>query len=92
MIDLREEMREDMMREAREEEFTDNLMSKDIDYFLEQVNAVEIVKEIQAIIKTAEHYGYERDDVIEYIKDNIWKKLDTELSKRTKPSLLIKMD
>ncbi len=71
MIDLREEMREDMMREAREEEFTDNLMSKDIDYFLEQVNAVEIVKEIQAIIKTAEHYGYERDDVIEYIKDNI---------------------
>ena len=71
MIDLREEMREDMLQEAREEEFTDNLMRKDIDYFLDQVNASEIIKEIEALIRTAEHYGYDRSDITDYIKDNI---------------------
>ena len=71
MIDLREEMREDMLQEAREEEFTCKRMREDVDYFLEQVNAVEIVKEIEALIKTAEHYGYYRSDIVEYIKDNI---------------------
>lgn len=70
-IDLKEEMREDILREAREEEFTCKQMSKDIDYFLEQVNAVEIIKEIESIIKTAVNYGYERSDIVDYIKDNI---------------------
>ena len=71
MIDLREEMREDMLQEAREEEFTEKCMRDDIDYFLEQVNAVEIIKEIEALIKTAEYYGYDRSDITDYIKDNI---------------------
>jgi hypothetical protein len=71
MIDLKEEMRNDMLQEAREEEFTYKRMSEDVDYFLEQVNAVEIIKEIQSVIKTAELYGYYRSDIIEYINDNI---------------------
>lgn len=71
MIDLREEMREDMLQEAREEEFTCKHMREDIDYFLDQVNAVEIIKEIEALIKTAVYYGYDRRDIVEYIEDNI---------------------
>ena len=71
MIDLKEEMREDIMREAREEEFTCKQMCEDIDYFLEQVNAVEIVKDIEALIVIAESYGYDKSDIVNYIKDNI---------------------
>ena len=70
-IDLKEQMREDMMREAREEEFTCKQMRDDIDYFLEQVNLVEIIKEIEALIIMAESYGYGRSDITDYIKDNI---------------------
>ena len=84
MIDLREEMREDMMREAREEEFTYKQMRDDFDFFMETSNGNEIIKSINSLINVACQFGYERDDVIEYIKDNIWEKLDTELSKKTK--------
>jgi len=71
MIDLREEMREDMMREAREEEFTYKQMRDDFDFFMETSNGNEIIKSINSLINVACQFGYERDDVIEYIKDNI---------------------
>ncbi len=71
MIDLKEEMREDMMREAREEEFTCKQMREDFDFFMEISNGNEIIKSINSLINVACQFGYERDDVIEYIKDNI---------------------
>ena len=71
MIDLREEMREDMLQEAREEEFTYSKMRDDFDFFMETTNGNEIIKSINSLINVACKFGYERDDVIEYIKDNI---------------------
>ena len=67
MINLKEEMREDMMREAREEEFTCKQMREDFDFFMGN----KIIKSINSLINVACLFGYERDDVIEYIKDNI---------------------
>gem|GEM_PF-5684907 len=70
-IDLKQEMLEDLLCEAREEELREIDMRNDFDSFITYSNGIEIVKSIESLIRVADSYGYSRDDIIEYITENV---------------------
>lgn len=70
-MDMREEMRRDMLQEAIEEQFYDKHMREDFDYFIDNTNASDIIIEIEKLYRIADEYGYDRGDITNYIKDNI---------------------
>ena len=70
-IDLKQEMQEDLLREAREEELREIDMRSDFDSFITYSNGIDMLDIIESLIKSAIHYGYSRDDIIEYITENV---------------------
>ena len=71
MIDFIEEMREDMMREAREESLCEKQMRDDFDFFIETQDTLPIIKDIQRLIKIADEYGHNRDNIVEWLMEYV---------------------
>jgi len=66
-----DELRNDMIQESRQEQQQEIDMRYDFDVFIDYSNAVEIIKSIESLIRVADEYGWDRSDIVDYIKENI---------------------
>lgn len=60
----REEWRNDMRQEAKEEEYKERLMRTDEDYFLSQVKFDELKEALDNFKKQCDKYGYDWSDYL----------------------------
>jgi hypothetical protein len=67
--ELKDEMREDMRLEAKQEAYEQDRMKHDFEYLLEKCGVIELSDAIDEVAKQANKYGFEvnRSDVLEYL-------------------------
>lgn len=66
--ELREEMREDTAREAKEEAFHEHEMSTNLEYFLQHSGFLEVLKAKRALITEAISYGWDYSDILDELE------------------------
>ena len=59
-----EEIRRDMLEEARAEEYHEINMRRDYDFFLDHCGIYDIQEELQNLRRVCDEYGYDFDEVI----------------------------
>ena len=60
-----EEMRRDMLEEARAEEYHEIKMRRDYDFFLDYCGIYDIQRELRTIRDLCDEYGYDFNEVID---------------------------
>ena len=64
-VEEMEELRQDMLLEARQEEYHEIKMRRDFEFFLDHCGIYDIQEELLNIRQLCDEYGYDFDEVID---------------------------